>query len=293
MSTAASIFTIIVIILFTTIAAFYYYTVLNYKKTTYFKITGIPYLKMLFDSGRYGEYLTYIYIREYEQNGAKFLFNVYLPRENNETTEIDVLMIYKSGLYVFESKNYSGWIFGDEKSKNWTQTLPSGRKSHKEHFFNPIMQNKLHIKWLLNALERDIPTHSIIVFSERCTLKSINNVSSNIKVIKRGDVKSTVDQIDLSTGEILTNETIDEIYNKLYNSSQVDENTKEKHIENIKQRIEDNAVNNNPVLPDETKHICPRCGSLLVLRTAKKGENAGKSFYGCSSYPKCRYIKKD
>lgn len=293
MSTAASIFTIIVIILFTTIAAFYYYTVLNYKKTTYFKITGIPYLKMLFDSGRYGEYLTYIYIREYEQNGAKFLFNVYLPRENNETTEIDVLMIYKSGLYVFESKNYSGWIFGDEKSKNWTQTLPSGRKSHKEHFFNPIMQNKLHIKWLLNALERDIPTHSIIVFSERCTLKSINNVSSNIKVIKRGDVKSTVDQIDLSTGEILTNETIDEIYNKLYNSSQVDENTKEKHIENIKQRIEDNAVNNNSVLPDETKHICPRCGSLLVLRTAKKGENAGKSFYGCSSYPKCRYIKKD
>ena len=248
---------------------------------------------MLFDSGRYGEYLTYIYIREYEQNGAKFLFNVYLPRENNETTEIDVLMIYKSGLYVFESKNYSGWIFGDEKSKNWTQTLPSGRKSHKEHFFNPIMQNKLHIKWLLNALERDIPTHSIIVFSERCTLKSINNVSSNIKVIKRGDVKSTVDQIDLSTGEILTNETIDEIYNKLYNSSQVDENTKEKHIENIKQRIEDNAVNNNSVLPDETKHICPRCGSLLVLRTAKKGENAGKSFYGCSSYPKCRYIKKD
>ena len=293
MTTAASIFTIIVIILFTTIAAFYYYTVLNYKKTTYFKITGIPYLKMLFDSGRYGEYLTYIYIREYEQNGAKFLFNVYLPRENNETTEIDVLMIYKSGLYVFESKNYSGWIFGDEKSKNWTQTLPSGRKSHKEHFFNPIMQNKLHIKWLLNALERDIPTHSIIVFSERCTLKSINNVSSNIKVIKRGDVKSTVDQIDLSTGEILTNETIDEIYNKLYNSSQVDENTKEKHIENIKQRIEDNAVNNNSVLPDETKHICPRCGSLLVLRTAKKGENAGKSFYGCSSYPKCRYIKKD
>ena len=293
MSTAVSIFTIIVIILFTIIAAFYYYTVLNYKKTTYFKITGIPYLKMLFDSGRYGEYLTYIYIREYEQNGAKFLFNVYLPRENNETTEIDVLMIYKSGLYVFESKNYSGWIFGDEKNKNWTQTLPSGRKSHKEHFFNPIMQNKLHIKWLLNALESDIPTHSIIVFSERCTLKSINNVSSNIKVIKRGDVKSTVDQIDLSTGEILTNETIDEIYNKLYNSSQVDENTKEKHIENIKHRIEDNAVNNNSVLPDETKPICPRCGSLLVLRTAKKGENVGKSFYGCSSYPKCRYIKKD
>lgn len=36
--------------------------------------------------------------------------------------------------------------------------------------------------------------------------------------------------------------------------------------------------------------ICPRCGSALVLRTAKKGDNAGNQFYGCSSFPKCRYI---
>lgn len=34
---------------------------------------------------------------------------------------------------------------------------------------------------------------------------------------------------------------------------------------------------------------CPRCGAELILRTAKKGENAGKKFYGCSEFPKCRY----
>ena len=39
--------------------------------------------------------------------------------------------------------------------------------------------------------------------------------------------------------------------------------------------------------PDD---ICPRCGGKLVLRTAKRGPNAGKHFYGCSNYPKCRYI---
>lgn len=37
--------------------------------------------------------------------------------------------------------------------------------------------------------------------------------------------------------------------------------------------------------------ICPRCGRELVLRTARKGPNAGNRFYGCAGYPKCRYVR--
>ena len=37
--------------------------------------------------------------------------------------------------------------------------------------------------------------------------------------------------------------------------------------------------------------VCKRCGAPLVLRTAKKGDKAGNQFYGCSNYPKCRFIK--
>ena len=36
--------------------------------------------------------------------------------------------------------------------------------------------------------------------------------------------------------------------------------------------------------------LCPACGNRLILRTAKKGPNAGHQFYGCSNYPNCRYI---
>ena len=36
------------------------------------------------------------------------------------------------------------------------------------------------------------------------------------------------------------------------------------------------------------KGICPRCGGKLVLRTGKNGS----TFYGCSNYPKCKFIKK-
>ena len=40
------------------------------------------------------------------------------------------------------------------------------------------------------------------------------------------------------------------------------------------------------------ERICPRCGSKLVLRTAKKGTRAGQQFYGCAAFPKCRYVEQ-
>ena len=42
--------------------------------------------------------------------------------------------------------------------------------------------------------------------------------------------------------------------------------------------------------PPQTKN-CPKCESELVLRTAKKGKNSGNQFWGCSAFPKCRFMK--
>lgn len=42
---------------------------------------------------------------------------------------------------------------------------------------------------------------------------------------------------------------------------------------------------------DEIEKNCPKCGAKLVLRKATKGSNAGRNFYGCSAFPKCRYIE--
>lgn len=287
------------------LAAGLFFVVHQYKKTTYYQVTGYSYFSVIFDLGKYGEYLTYKYLRAYEEKGAKFLYNCYLPRENDDTTEIDVLMIYKSGLYVFESKNYSGWIFGDEKSKTWTQTLPQGRKSHKEHFLNPIMQNKLHIKWLKNLIQDEsIPVHSIIVFSERCTLKKVSVTSPEIAVIKRDNVRRTVAKIDSGTGDVLPSNKVLELYEKLYPCSQASAELKQAHVDGINNRLQqikqDDKIisepSENQVYAVEEQNAagemtCPKCGAPLVLRMAKKGKNAGQSFYGCSAFPKCRYVK--
>lgn len=108
----------------------------KYKAGAYYQITKIPLLYLRRDLGKYGEYLTYKQLRQFEKDGAKFLFNVYIPKGN-------------------------------------------GRR-HKEHFYNPIMQNHSHIKHLQALFEEPIPMHSIIVFSERCTLKNIT-IKSDFK----------------------------------------------------------------------------------------------------------------
>ncbi len=55
--------------------------------------------------------------------------------------------------------------------------------------------------------------------------------------------------------------------------------TNREHIKHVKKIIEEK----------DRKNLCPKCGSELILRVAKKGANAGNEFYGCSNYPTCRY----
>ena len=310
----------------------YYYRVKKYKEETYYKITHVSYYSATHDTGRYGEYLIYKKLKEFEQQGAKFLFNIYVPKKDEETTEIDVIMISRKGLFVFESKNYSGWIFGSDNQRYWYQTLPTGRrKSHKEKFYNPIFQNNTHIKYLKSLIGENYPFHSIITFSERCTLKDINLHKSDVSVINRYQVFSTIASIYNNTEDLLTDMQVEEVYNTLYPHSQIDETIKQKHIEDINNNAEIqasiaedelinkeevNEINNNIVenaelsidnessidivneeltniepKEDETL-ICPSCGAKLILRKARRGNHVGEEFYGCSNYPQCKFTKK-
>lgn len=225
----------------------------DYKAGSYYQVTKAPYFSVRRDLGKWGEYLTYKYLKEFENDGAKFLFNVYIPKENGETTEIDVLMISKKGIFVFESKNYSGWIFGSEKQKNWYQTLPAGRgKSHKEHFYNPIMQNRSHIKHLKAFMGTEISMHSIIVFSERCVLKNVEVKSADISVINRNEVASVVAGIYKRISEdLLTEKDVMDIYNKLYPYTQSSEEVKKQHIANI----ESNLTEKSNVVTEEVDAV--------------------------------------
>lgn len=163
----------------------------KYEKSTYKKETQFSYWKVKRDKGLNGEYLT---VNEIDQLKGfhKVLVNVYLPKaRGGGTTEIDIVLLHESGIYSIESKNYSGWIFGNEEYKNWTQTFPNGKK---QVFYNPIKQNRTHI----NALKRRLKEldegffKSIVVFSERCELKKIVLTSTDSKVIKRKRLRHVI-----------------------------------------------------------------------------------------------------
>lgn len=275
-------------ILLIAIIAFAVYTIKKkqYEKTEYYLQTKNPYRSVRFDKGRLGEFYTYGYLKSLD-GYKRFLFNVYLPKESGDTTEIDVILLHESGIYVFESKNYSGWIFGTETQQYWTQTLPIGKgRAKKIKFFNPIIQNRVHLKWLQQFLgyEPQLPFYSYIVFSDRCTLKNITLTSGSHFVINRYNILSAVQNNSANVGIQLTPKEIDALYEKLYPLTQIDETQKLEHIENAQRKEQVITTNAEDIR-------CPRCGDILVIRTATKGNRQGKRFLGCSNYPKCKYIE--
>lgn len=97
------------------------------------------------------------------------LHNVILP-SGHGSTEIDHLIFSRYGIFVIETKNRGGWIYGSQYDKQWTQTFSQYAKFK---FQNPLHQNYKHTKTVVEIL--GIPekyVHSIVAFSWRAILKT-------------------------------------------------------------------------------------------------------------------------
>ena len=231
--------------------------------------------------GEFGEDLTEhkLNLLKLFGNDGYIIRNVYIPKDNGETTEIDIIFVTKRAIFVIESKNYSGWIYGDDKSTFWTAVLS---KNNKQRFYNPIKQNEMHIKWLKEYLKTDKLMYlSLIVFSNRCKLYVQGSADLvRTAVIKRDDLFFEVKKIWPQLTDVITSGELFELKSKLEALTHVSQDTKQLHIETIRSKYSDEAT------------ICPWCNGKLVKRIVRKGPNAGKEFTGCENFPKCRYTKK-
>ena len=236
--------------------------------------------------------------KHFESEECYWLFNVYVPKENGRTTEIDAIFYHKTGIYVIESKNYGGWIFGHEEQDQWTQCLP-GRygQAKKYRFYNPIKQNTSHIdcyrKWL-GAEYCNVPIYSVILFGNQCELKQITLTSQNHFVGVSSDFHDIV-QSAMTANRYSDMTIVKKIYTKTYPLSQASDTTKQLHVESIRSthrpKHDQNVVTESPSELNDSIMICPLCSGKLVCRIAKRGLNQGKYFIGCSNFPKCRYTK--
>ena len=177
-----------------------------------------------------GESIIQLLLNNPQLGYRKIMKNIYVPY-GNQTTEIDVLMIHETGIYVIESKNYSGWIFGSENQQQWTQMLNSYTK---KRFYNPIWQNRTHIRALSNYTNiNKSKIKSYIVFSDRCELKAIPPNTSEC-IITKIDLFLYAIYNDINNRKkIFTVEEVNQIEEKLKPITNVSQEVKNKHIQDI------------------------------------------------------------
>ena len=92
-------------------------------------------------------YVNYSAKRLLDKNTYHLIKNVTLPTEDS-TTQIDHIIVSRYGVFVVETKNMAGWIFGGERQKTWTQKI----YKHTNQFQNPLKQNYAHKKALEEIL---------------------------------------------------------------------------------------------------------------------------------------------
>lgn len=139
----------------------------------------------------------------------KIIRNVYIYKDDNKT-EIDIILITTTGIFVIESKNYNGYIYGEEKDYNWTQFIKKGTTYQR---MNPIRQNNYHIKFLsqyLNKPEDDFKSY--VVFSDNAKLSKINYNHKKSRVINTKHLILYLINDIHDSNIIYTHEEIDKIY---------------------------------------------------------------------------------
>ena len=217
--------------------------------------------------GWIGEKKTAFYLWLSLSSKSYNVFNNVVLFSKNGTTQIDHLIISAFGIFIVETKNKKGWIFGTEKQHSWAQSIYGKKYS----FQNPLRQafrQKKVLSEFLNLDESKI--HTVIYFVGNCRFKTSlpdNVINSGVgRFIKRfrNQILSTedVNRVIKAIEKYLSESTL----------SNID------HIKSLRERHSSNT-------------ICPRCGSNLIERLASRGFNAGNKFLGCENYPKCRFTK--
>ncbi len=226
---------------------------------------GMGLLQSSRGKGWIGEQIVKIVIGKTKE-GKKYVINdLRLKVSEDRTSQIDHVLINEKGIFVIETKNYSGRIYGKESQLEWTQVLNYGKVKNK--LYNPVKQNKTHVYHISNMLSERLPIFSAVVFIQGNTQYIESENVYSLKGLKR--------LISQEGKNVLSIAQMQTAYNELSGANDQSISLREhvENIENMRQNIQDG--------------ICPRCGKKMVVRHGKSGD-----FMGCTGYPECKFTKK-
>lgn len=144
---------------------------------------------------------------------SKIIRNVKINKNDN-STEIDIILLTAFGIFVIESKNYGSYlVLGKEEDNKWKYYYRNKKYSQN---YNPIIQNEIHIDFLMNYLNlSNYIFKSYIVFSNNVNISKLDVSQKEAKVINVKDLeKSLIDDM-YKSDIVLSHEEIDKIYIKL------------------------------------------------------------------------------
>ena len=231
--------------------------------------------------------------------------------EVKEALQIDHLVIHRHGLILVESKSVTGRIRVNEQGE-WVRTWSSGSRGMPSPVLQAIRQadllkKALHAskdqilgKFLFGKLQkgfRNCPFEVIVAISDQGIIergKEIPELCKADQVPER--VKLILDRHNKAARFIGGNlgwSSKDGVMEFSEEERRLIASFIVEHHYPLADRAA--APRNVPQIrpakeiPLPTSAACPRCGSPLVARTARKGTHAGDKFLGCTGYPKCRY----
>ena len=190
-------------------------------------------------------------------------FNDVIIPSSNGTTQIDHILVSPFGLFIVETKNLKGWIYGSETQSKWTQVVYKNKYSFQNPLKQTFRQKKVLSKYL-DVEEANIETVVCFVGDSKFKTELPSNVLSS-------GLGRYIKQFQ---DTVLSNDEIGRICSLLIDTD--GKISKREHIQSLHNR-------------HSSETVCPRCGSALVERTVKQGIRTGTQFIGCSGYPKCRF----
>ncbi|MCR4822255.1 MAG: NERD domain-containing protein [Treponema sp.] len=233
-----------------------------------------------------------------------------LQTEDGRTAQIDFFVITPYANVIIECKNLFGNIEINNKG-DFIRSFEYKRRKYKEGIYSPITQNERHLDvykdcWESNKgfMTKLIAGKYFTDYNKTIVVLANSKTVVNDKFAKK-EIKQQVIRADqlinylknLKTDVASNMKSMRESGERILAMNVQERTYYFKKFEDLSTEVKTETVSPKstkelqPVDKAEEKLVCPRCGGQLVLRTAKKGENAGNHFYGCSSFPKCRYIR--
>lgn len=248
------------------------------------------------------------------------LHDLCLVDPDGNSAQIDFLVQTPYVRVLIECKNLFGDIEINDRGE-FIRTIEYGGKKYKEGIYSPVTQNERHMLVFKNVATEnknivlrlgfeaifDQFQKSLVVLANPKTILNDKYAPKEIKskVIRADQLINKIKSFK-SISKFSKKEMLEECNNILTCNVEDRKDYLEKFVE-LKKAAEtelqvispEPQVELKPSANTTTKinstesdeMLCPRCGSKMVLRTAKKGNYQGNQFWGCSRYPKCRYME--